>query len=558
MWSHIEDIVLFEEPWRVRGSWENHAPRNDCFAFDFDLDKIASKNIIARGEVLPFGQLLDLPGWRDAHLSITAGKFDRVSAVGLCLPHALLVLVMQQAWTPLCIGGRFLTSTKERKLVRHVTGQRRFVIPAPDGAAEMSRISLEPHMFERAAALLRGEQPVVVEDEEDIGYIGPKDVLAWLDTMASQTRHGLDHLAQASRGYNLRLGARNAVRAFKIEALITSLLLAQVLKNDAMLAQAVEHSGVLLGMRPRWLGEDASRVPSKSTLSTHKFTLDCGYAVLVRSWLRELLDSGRRFFLIMLADSSPRAGREWLLMEYYLVFEDMVDSFIEAMRELIRMQKDGDVDVLKKKRLSERMHAAVWHHILIPVALGAKNMGLAAKWSAIMHAFHIEAYDWDMVRCLVLLCICLCTDYGTEAEIGIVPGFDPRGLSAAWNERSIVDDVADDDVIQGLGDELLISFARAFRIPGTDHIIHNALDQVTDHLQGFAEWYPRAKQLGKFLGSRYYVDRFVNMCLNVRGAEGIKKLVQGEVSQPYDKRFASLMKFLMDVMPMRKGLQMFF
>ena len=105
----------------------------------------------------------------------------------------------------------------------------------------------------------------------------------------------------------------------------------------------------------------------------------------------------------MLADSSARAGREWLLIEYYLVFEDMVDEFLQSMREIIRMQKDGESDVLKMKRLSERMRAAVWHHILIPVALGARNMGLAAKWSAIIHALRIEADGWEMVAALVLI-----------------------------------------------------------------------------------------------------------------------------------------------------------
>ena len=424
--------------------------------------------------------------------------------------------------------------------------------------AEEPRVSLEPELFERAASLLRGEQrPVEDMDDEDIGHLDKRDVLAWLDVVASESRVGLEHLTQASLGVRERCG-RKSVGAFQIESLITMLLLSQALRNDALLATAVEHGGLLLGMPNGWLEDGASKLPSKSTLSRHKFTMDCGYALLVRTWLQKLLESGRRFYIYMLADSSPRAGREWLLIEYYLVFEDMVDEFLQAMRELVRMQKCGEEDVSKKQRLSERMHRAVWHHILVPVALGARNMGLAAKWSAIMHALRIEAVSWEMVRALALLCVNLTTDYGTESEIGIVPAFDPRGLSAAWSGTAIVDDSVGDDVLPGLLESLTISFSRAFRIPGTDHIIHNALDQVAQHLSHFKEWYEKAKALGKFLGAKYYVDRLVAYCLNVTGAEHIKNLVQGGVTQPYDKRFGSLMICLMDVMPMRKGLQFFF
>ena len=188
------------------------------------------------------------------------------------------------------------------------------------------------------------------------------------------------------------------------------------------------------------------------------------------------------------------------------------------------MQKDGESDVLKMKRLSERMRAAVWHHIAIPVALGARNMGLADKWSAIMHALRIEADGWEMVAALVLICACLTTDYGTESEIGIVPALDPRRIiCSAWSGRGTVDDTADNRDRLDTAADILISFARAFRIPGTDHIFHNALDQVTDHLPSFKDWYQSVKALGQFLGSRYYVDRFVSCCFNVSGAEASRR-----------------------------------
>ena len=300
MWSCIEDIVVFQEPWRMNAYSDKHVPCSDCFAFGLNMPALALQNVIARDcEALPFGRLFERPGWCDACLDVSHGRYGEESALGLCLPHAVMVLVIQHSWTTLTICGRFVESTKDRKLLGHVTGQRRFVPPEDDGIAERSRVSLESHMFERAASLLRGERDLFEDvDDEVIGHVDQRDVLAWLDTMASQTRHGLDHVAQVSRGFVHRLGGRDMARAFKMEALITSLLLAQVLRKDALLAQAVEHSGVFLGMRTGSMENDQSSLPHKATLSTHRFTLDCGYALLVRDLLRLLLDSGRFFFLI--------------------------------------------------------------------------------------------------------------------------------------------------------------------------------------------------------------------------------------------------------------------
>ena len=557
VWSSIHDIAVFDEPFHVWSHGLFGAARNDCFNVEHDSDTMASRNVVRHGQVLSFGELLKQPGWCDAQFTFVGGRIRALQCAALCQPHLVLSLMLQQRWTPLSIGGKVLTAIKEKHVIEFLTGQRHFRLPEGSGTDDVSRVSFEPRMFERAARLLRQQQEIIEDESEDIGRIDKKDVLAWLDEMGSHTKDALGSLMQAGSGLRHGHDGKEQVMLFKMEALMQSLLLCQVLRNDAFLAQAVEHSGILLGFNEGWMEDHGGKVPSKSTLSTRRFMLDCGYAVLVRNWLQGLLNSGRHFFIYLLADSSPRAGREWLLIEYYLVFADKVDGFLEAMRELVRMRLEGVDDVLKMKRLSERMHEAVWHHILIPVALGAKNMGLAAKWAAIMHALHIEAFTWAMVRALVRCCVCLTTDYGTESEIGIVPAFDPRQLSTAWSESCIVDDSADNVDLSSFFDDATISFSEVFRIPGTDHIIHNALDQVTDHLVGFKEWFTKAKALGKFLGSRYYVDRFVAACLNVQGGEHIKTLVQGEVMQPYEKRFGSIMGFLMDVLPMRHGLQTF-
>ena len=107
---------------------DTHFPHSDCFAFFLNKPALALQKVIARdGEALSFGRLLERPGWCDARLAVSHGRFSEESAVGLCLPHAVLVLVLQHRWTTPTMGGKFVESRKDRKLLGHVTGQRRFV-----------------------------------------------------------------------------------------------------------------------------------------------------------------------------------------------------------------------------------------------------------------------------------------------------------------------------------------------------------------------------------------------------------------------------------------------
>ena len=80
-----------------------------------------------------------------------------------------------------------------------------------------------------------------------------------------------------------------------------------------------------------------------------------------------------------------------------------------------------------------------------------------------------------------------------------------------------------------------VSLGSALRVPGIEHLLHNALDQIMDHLHFFKEWFENARELGRFLGNAFYTDRLVHHCLNKPGAERIKEGVQQSIPQPYEK-----------------------
>lgn len=193
------------------------------------------------------------------------------------------------------------------------------------------------------------------------------DILAWLDEMADHGPAELCHLARSPQAFR-----RRKPTAYAMETLISSIRLAGLLRKDGALRSAIRASGILMGLKAGWMDERCP-VPSKSTISRHRLTLDAGFALCVQRRLHTLLESGEPFAVYLLADSSPRAGKEWLLSEYYLVKQSDALAFCDAQDRLMNMQEPEQRDDIEAAKCSEVMHGAVWHHICVPVALGAKT-----------------------------------------------------------------------------------------------------------------------------------------------------------------------------------------
>ena len=64
-------------------------------------------------------------------------------------------------------------------------------------------------------------------------------------------------------------------------------------------------------------------------------------------------------------------------------------------------QHDRVVDKDEMRSMSAEMQSLVWHHVFMPATPGARNLGVAAKFQAILHQLRLEAWDWSMVAQLL-------------------------------------------------------------------------------------------------------------------------------------------------------------
>ena len=93
------------------------------------------------------------------------------------------------------------------------------------------------------------------------------------------------------------------------------------------------------------------------------------------------------------------------------------------------------------------------------------------------------------------------TDFGTESGMAMVPSIDPNQLWPHWAEDDpqLQDDCFDgaskDMELPGSVEQRLLSFDAALPVPGTEHICHNCLKHVTQHMAGYASWLKKQKLL---------------------------------------------------------------
>ena len=167
------------------------------------------------------------------------------------------------------------------------------------------------------------------------------------------------------------------------------------------------------------------------------------------------------FALCMLADSSPRGGKDWLLSEVYMVRHSDMAALVEAQDEIVELRKQlkelADIFVGRRqglkdriRTLSARQQGKIWHHVLPPVALGVGAASLSDKFAAITHAFRIESSSWRDVAKLFSRFLSVTTDYGTEVGLQQVPPLDISTVHPFWQDDDDKDDAIVDDVADGV------------------------------------------------------------------------------------------------------------
>ena len=428
--------------------------------------------------------------------------------------------------------------------------------PAQENCTSRLSLSLDAKYFAAAAAYMRDEFTLTEGSAEVLApSLSRSDVLEWMDIMEQHCKAGtMHHVAAVSQS------GKQRVKSFHMEALITMVRCAGLLRSDGNLRSMLNHTSALIGMPTDWLSSDAA-VPAASTISKHRFTLDCAFSLLVRARLKSWITEGKSFSIVFLWDSSPRGGREWLLGEMYLVLDEDLPEFcrlIDELGEYNRAVEKGfrERDEHFERSSAQSMFKMVWHFVLPTVCLGARAMSLADKFVAALHALRILSDCWSMCKILVQSCVGLCCDLGTESKLGSVPIVDANKLYPHWCETGICDDVAELPSMPFLVDGLM-SLNEALVFPGLEHICHNIEQAVLQSLPSFKRWFGLASELARLLEGKFYTQRMSETVFNVRGAEWINKQCASFNAVPYEKRFGTLVDFCDHVMPLQSGLRHF-
>ena len=296
---------------------------------------------------------------------------------------------MQGQCQSLCVVDLF--KTRCASLRKHCVGSLQ--LPPSSGHSAAPLLSLDPALFGHAARLLRDD---VAADDPD-ALPSRNDIIHWCWSMSQYNGSAFDLVNHVNRD----IGTSKSM--FDMERLILCLKICINLKGDAHLRTVLCDSGTLIGLPMHWLSDNTHiKTPSKTTLRKTRFHLDAGLAILTRRWFASMMaralggsDDITCFFLV---DSSPRVGREWCLMELYIIFDSQLNAFFECMDRIKLMYANDNVDSILEKELMDQMRACIHHILFTPVAMGVGNAGLAVKPVCRLHAFVISfGPTWEHV-----------------------------------------------------------------------------------------------------------------------------------------------------------------
>ena len=349
-------------------------------------------------------------------------------------------------------------------------------------------------------------------------------------------------------------GSNTLSCGYRMEEMIRVVRMADLLKSDRSLARAVEQIGMMIGFSPGWLAQDAC-TPSASTVGRYRFKLDCGLCIVMRKVFADLAASGGLIY--MLCDASPRAGREWLFAEMYCITKQGAKKFRSARNQMLEMRRRGEWNAFDAGVAMGVMRTKLFHHVLIPVALGARNCSLASKFVATIHAVHLECapMGWRECEMVVDMVRNMCTDMGTESGMTYVPPIDMTKAFPWWKERPLI---TDDEDCANMPVAPQLHLKNAFPTPGIEHTCFNALKQIVGKLKHYKEWLRKASAVGKCFTSTYYTDRLKRLCLSSPEASITAAQLDSFSVKPDEGRFSNLMEFLDELLPMKRGMQRFY
>ena len=205
------------------------------------------------------------------------------------------------------------------------------------------------------------------------------------------------------------------------------------------------------------------------------------------------------------ADSSPKAGTDWLLSTMMWVRQGQLAQVFEAYRfmaltsDVLDVPRDADdavdnrelEDIAAERDLKATFLADTLHiHKQVPLGLGSAQGSVDHKLRALAQKCLVECTSLDGVRLLLGRVRSLCVDMGTELSMADAGGIALEDVLPPWMTAAAGHGLhADEEPMGGQDVEACDDhiMCRTLLVPGTCHILHNLQHDVDSCLQGWEQ-----------------------------------------------------------------------
>lgn len=554
---HREELCIWQAFWRDAADIYTVVAR-EIFRFDERVDVFTcqahltgdimplQKRKHALSAFLPYGVVMEDIRECQGELLVGESSVERgpmslalnrwgcrhADALALPVPEPLCELLMKGKWFSVCQRCEW---PKPRDLLPNFPARNE-----NGGGRIQPHVDLVPQRFAVLAERIRSWAPVLLANCHD------QD-----ETFA--LRMELFDAIQFFESGRMGLEWGGPIQQFPSSTLIHSVFLGSMLGSNEKIGEVCPMA--LNMLLPQLNSEHLARhtrFPKKSTVDRAGFALDSTFLMCMKDVWRQA-----EWFHYGWADSSPQAGREWLMMMHASVRSHEVVSACTIGNRLTRSRPDlqdhfesEDVDIEDLSTLHKELLNAITHHKCVPVALGSGKVSLEDKVECVLHSMSFECSELRALQSHLSNIISWTTDLGTESKL---PSFHAAGLANVlprYMSQQLESDLLDDEPEPERQEVPQSIMPNAVLTAGALHILHNASQDLHEKMVWWPQFWGHLKAVADLLVPQHTRDRLIVRCVQ-NTAAAWQEHVFRKLSLPalYEKRWHVVIKFLMTLLP---------
>jgi len=224
-----------------------------------------------------------------------------------------------------------------------------------------------------------------------------------------------------------------------------------------------------------------------------------------------------------LCDSSPQAGKDWVLTECRLLSKEHAVAVFEAVQKLFNTKGQSDQTVYRGA-LFVILEENCTRHMFAPGAVGARRASLLHKLHAVLHSMRLEMGSWAAVKAFASDTFAFTTDTGVESGLA---GVSAPGMKEFFpNIPDVSMPESDGTVKYGGGfeafdhgeaaaaaDAASTFFENALWIQGAKHVCDSCSEKMTDKMVKYPEYLSSLQAIREYFGVSCNRDDFLNNCV---------------------------------------------